>query len=39
MSNANDPVAWIIIAEEDYDTARAALRRQSPWLHTACFHA
>ncbi len=39
MSNANDPVAWIALAEEDYDTARAALRRQAPWLHTACFHA
>jgi HEPN domain-containing protein len=39
MSNANDPVAWIVIAEEDYNTARAALRRQSPWLHTVCFHA
>ena len=39
MSNANDPIAWIAIAEEDYNTARAALRRRLPWLHTACFHA
>lgn len=39
MSNVNDPMAWVAFAEEDYNTAYAALRRRSPWLHTACFHA
>lgn len=39
MPNANDPSMWIALAEEDYKTARAALLRRSPWLHTACFHA
>jgi HEPN domain-containing protein len=39
MNNANDLAAWLALAEEDYRTASAALRRRSPWLHTACFHA
>lgn len=39
MPNANDPSMWIALAEEDYNAARSALRRHSPWVRIACFHA
>ena len=39
MSEINDPRAWISRAEEDYLLARSALRRKTPLIYGACFHA
>jgi HEPN domain-containing protein len=39
MSEVTDPLAWVQRAEEDYTTARYALRRKNPALYIACFHA
>lgn len=39
MSEASDLHQWIEIAEEDYQVARAVLRRKQPFTHSACFHA
>lgn len=35
----NDPLAWAAYAEEDLETAKAALRARKPRLMTACFHS
>ncbi len=35
----NDASEWIAKAEEDYVLARLAIRRKSPLLYGACFHA
>jgi HEPN domain-containing protein len=35
----NDPLAWAAYAEEDLETAKAALRARKPRLITACFHS
>lgn len=39
MTEANNPLAWIRRAEEDFTLARAALRRKQPLASGACFHA
>jgi HEPN domain-containing protein len=39
MSDVTDPLAWVQRAEEDYTTARYALRRKKPATYIACFHA
>ena len=39
MSDPNDPLSWVVKAEEDYEVARSALRRKKPFTYTACFHA
>lgn len=39
MSDVTDPLAWVERAEEDYEVARASLRRKHPLAHSACFHA
>src|SRR5512147_2132398 len=39
MTEANDPLAWVARAEEDFVLARAALRRKQPLASGACFHA
>ena len=39
MTEANDPRAWAVSAEEDFILARAALQRKQPLVSGACFHA
>lgn len=39
MSEANNPLAWVERAEEDFILARTALRRKQPLSYGACFHA
>lgn len=39
MSSAEDPLAWVAKAEEDFDTARYALRRKKLSAYVICFHA
>jgi HEPN domain-containing protein len=39
MSEVNDPRAWVKRAEEDFELARASLRRKKPFTASACFHA
>ena len=39
MSDPNDPMAWVEIAEEDYATARYGLQRREPLVTTSCFHS
>lgn len=39
MSEANDPLAWVERAEEDFTLARSALKRKLPLAYGACFHA
>lgn len=39
MTEANNPLAWVRHAEEDFTLARAALRRKQPLASGACFHA
>ena len=39
MSDADDLLAWVERAEEDYVVATDMLRRQKPLAVTACFHA
>ena len=39
MTEANDPLAWVQRAEEDFILARTALRRKQPLASGACFHA
>jgi HEPN domain-containing protein len=39
MTEANDPLAWAVRAEEDFALARSALRRKQPLASGACFHA
>lgn len=39
MSEANDPLAWVERAEEDFALARSALKRKIPLAYGACFHA
>lgn len=39
MTEANDPLAWVTRAEEDFALAQAALRRKQPLVSGACFHA
>ena len=39
MTEANDPLAWAVRAEEDFALARSALRRKQPLAAGACFHA
>jgi HEPN domain-containing protein len=39
MTEANDPLAWVTRAEEDFLLARTALRRKQPLASGACFHA
>src|SRR5215216_2337408 len=39
MTQANDPLAWAVRAEEDFALARSALRRKQPLAAGACFHA
>lgn len=39
MSEANNPLAWVERAEEDFVLARTALRRKQPLAYGACFHA
>ena len=39
MTEANNPLAWVRRAEEDFTLARAALRRKQPLASGACFHA
>jgi HEPN domain-containing protein len=39
MTEANDPLAWVARAEEDFTLARTALRRKRPLASGACFHA
>ncbi len=39
MNETNDPLAWVNIAEEDYNLARASLSRKQPMIRGACFHA
>jgi HEPN domain-containing protein len=39
MTEANNPLAWVTRAEEDFALARAALRRKQPLASGACFHA
>ncbi|MDH3599851.1 MAG: HEPN domain-containing protein [Candidatus Tectomicrobia bacterium] len=39
MSDPTDPHAWAARAEEDFLLARSALRRKSPLLYGATFHA
>jgi hypothetical protein len=39
MTEANDPLAWVARAEEDFALARTALRRKQPLASGACFHA
>lgn len=39
MSGVTDPLAWIERAEEDYTVARASLRRKTPLVRSACYHA
>jgi HEPN domain-containing protein len=39
MSDPADPLAWIEIAEEDYQTAQLALKRRKPLCYTACFYS
>jgi HEPN domain-containing protein len=39
MSGVPDPLAWVALAEEDYTLARSCLRRRTPLLYGACFHA
>lgn len=35
----SDPLAWVERAEQDYATAKSALRRKKPFTYVACFHA
>lgn len=39
MSEANNPLAWVEKAEEDFALAKSALRRKKPLLTGTCFHA
>jgi HEPN domain-containing protein len=39
MSAPTDPQAWVERAEEDFLLARSALRRKTPLLYGATFHA
>jgi HEPN domain-containing protein len=39
MSEARDPQAWVLRAEEDYVLCRSALQRKVPLLYGATFHA
>jgi HEPN domain-containing protein len=39
MTEANDPLAWVARAEEDFVLARTALKRKIPLASGACFHA
>jgi HEPN domain-containing protein len=39
MSAANDPLAWIARAEEDFTMAGLAIRQNPPLPYSACFHA
>jgi len=39
MSEANNPLAWVEKAEEDFALAKSALQRKKPLLTGACFHA
>ncbi len=39
MPEANDPLAWVARAEEDFVLARTALKRKQPLTYGVCFHA
>lgn len=39
MSDPNNPLAWVEIAEGDYRMALSALRLKKPSIYGACFHA
>jgi HEPN domain-containing protein len=39
MNESNQITSWIERAEEDYIMARSALRRKTPLVRSACFHA
>ena len=39
MSEANNPLAWVEKAEEDFALAKSAIQRKKPLLTGACFHA
>lgn len=39
MNDANQPLEWVAIAEEDLALAQSALRRKRPLTYGACFHA
>ena len=39
MSDITDPQAWVERAEEDYEVARASVRRKRPLAYSTCFHA
>jgi len=39
MNEIAEAAAWVALAEEDYALARSALRRRTPLIYGATFHA
>jgi len=39
MSTSDDPMAWVVRAEEDFIGARMAIRRKTPLTYLVCFHS
>jgi hypothetical protein len=39
MTDINEIMSWVDHAEDDFESARVLIRRKTPLLYSACFHA